>query len=461
MKPFLLIIGFFVCALWVALIGDVSPLGDDWTYLTSPHTGCSWQVLLPSAAWWRPFDGLWGWMMANAPQCFPWANRVAVAIAHLLNAVMMYSALRKFEKLGSLERDSFGVALGTSFFAFSSAAVAVLVNPDSINQAWSFFFGMCALNVYLGNEGWKALAKALPLVFISMLFKESGVSWLGVLALVAGFRFQDSGFKFRAIVRVGLIGAGVLVIYFALRFGLKGGVALGGSGDYAMGFHPVKFCVDLLTAVVPSLTAIDLLALFTGKYAIFGLTVLLSIVFWGLVGWFQVSSCRVQEFCLKVLFCGCIAVVLALPHCFFKNLHPAEMHFYPVLFAGALFIAMGDYGSFGRRLRIALVGTMIVLFAIGWIDKLSEFFAYSARTSALMVDLKAKKLDFAKSVYLVVEDDPAVRHYSCFAQSAAHGIYFGAALRSLNSWRDVEYHPVSTSAEFEKIPNGAQVVRIK
>lgn len=399
--------------------------------------------------------------MADTPQCFPWANRVTVAIAHLLNAVLMYSVLRKLGKTDTRESGIFGAVLGTSFFALSSAVAAVLVNPDSINQAWSYFFGMCALNVYLGNEGWKALAKALPLVFISMLFKESGVSWLGVLALVAGFRFQVSGLRIREVVRMGLIGVGVLTIYFALRFGLRGEVALGGNGDYAMGFHPVKFGIDLLTAVVPSLTAIDLLAFFTDKYVIFGLTVLLLIVFWGLVGRFQVSDGRFQELWFKVLFCGCIAVVMALPHCFFKNLHPAEMHFYPVLFAGALFIAMGDYGSLGRRSRIALVGTMIALFAIGWADKLGELFAYSARTSNLLADLKSRDFDFTKPVYLIVEDDPAVYHYSCFTQSAAHGIYFGAALRSLNNWQDVEYHPVFNAEDLEKIPDGAQIVRIR
>ena len=173
------------------------------------------------------------------------------------------------------------------------------------------------------------------------------------------------------------------------------------------------------------------------------------------------SANKREELDLKAWLLLLLALAFAAPHCFFKGHHPAEMHFYPVLFAGSVFVALTP--TAGGQLRVRCFGliAMLVLFMCGWYDKLTEVHKHSERTRALFQELSRRDIDFSMPVYFIPEVDPSVKYYSVFTESAGHGLYWGKACRALNGWHDFDYHLAVTFEQRVAIPYGAQVIRIK
>ena len=438
----------FLCLFFA--LRSVMPFQDDWSYVTAPNMDFAWRDLLPGAAFWRPFDVLWGAVLAYCPGAFPIANRVVICLAHALNSFMVWRVLRRL----SNGQEAFGATLGTLFFALSSAAAAVLVNTDTINQSWSFFFGISALFGLLGGEGWKRIACVCGLLALSMLFKESGVSWLGVLPVVYWWRTNE----FRKSARMVLVFALLIVVYFTARFVLRGEVELGGGEYYALAFEPGSAVQNIFVGVFAPLSALDCLSFACEKYFYFFSSVVLSFVFWGLFS----ASAKADAVGRTLYATALIAVAMAFPHCFFKGHHIAEMHFYPVLFAGSFMIASLARPGLPILKQITLVLVLLLLYASGWTDKLVEVYARSDRTRRLYEDLRASNIDFSRPVWFIVEPDPDVRYwYSVFAGSAAHGLDFGKACRAFNGWRNFDWHMAYTPDQIVRIPYGAQTIRIK
>ena len=70
MMRLLLLSLLFVCG-YIAVHG-LMPFHDDWTYATAPNPDFTWNQLLPNVSFWRPFDVLWGALMAKVPHFFQW-----------------------------------------------------------------------------------------------------------------------------------------------------------------------------------------------------------------------------------------------------------------------------------------------------------------------------------------------------------------------------------------------------
>lgn len=446
LKKFALLFGLF--AALFAGVYDLMPFHDDWCYATAPNPDFAWTQLLPSAAFWRPFDVLWGVLMAKIPGLFPLANRFVVVLAHTL------SSLLAWEVLGKIARDRLSRISGTLFFATSSVIAATLFNSDTINQSWSFLVGIIALYVALSrNEvSWRKWCAVNAIVFLSMLFKESGVSWLAVIPLILYWRERDAWF----LVKRAVSGAGLLVLYFGLRFALMGTVAVGGE-YYTLGFHFESVVINFVMSVLLPLTGFDMLAFVCEHWLLLVVSVVASFAFW--CCW--IESAKRDELQIKVLLLSLMALAFAAPHCFFKGHHPAEMHFYPVIFAGSMFIGLTPVASGQLLTRCCGTVAMIVLFACGWYDRLIEVHRHSERTRTLFHELAKKGIDFSRPVYFIAEADPNVKYYSVFTESAGHGLYWGKACRALNGWRDFDYHLAYTMNQIVQIPIGAQTIRIK
>lgn len=451
---------FFIalfCGLFLSVVGVV-PFHDDWTYATAPNVAFAWTELLPREAFWRPFDVLWGALMGLCPAAFPIANRVVIVLGHCLNAMLLFMLLGRMK--GSDRR---GRIIATAFFACSSAIAAVIVNTDTVNQVWSFFFGLLSLYFALGDR--KILS--FVMIVVSILFKESGVSWLAVVPLAA-FAEGNGTDRYRGLLIGALVGACVLIGYFALRFLLCGGITLGGGGYYELGFNPVSILKNLAIAIILPLSGVDGFALVTGRIGIAVASIFLAAAFWDLVLARQpspqgsaASSLRrgIADFAIALL----IAIALAIPHCCFKGHHPAEMHFYPVLFAGSwllhrCFGANGLVLSAKSRVYIVVLFTIFAfLNGLVWCDKMSAVYSRNAEAKALLAKLEARQIDYSKPVYFVVGPESG-RYYSVFSNSAAHSVDFGGACRKFNGWRDFERHIVSPD---DPIPENSQVVELK
>lgn len=425
------------------------PFHDDWCYATAPNPDFAWGQLLPDEAFWRPFDVLWGAIMARVPRCFPLANRVAIVLAHTMSALFVWKVLRK------ISADKFSCVFGTVFFAASSSIGATLFNSDAINQSWCFFFGIMAIYAALSSDmkPVKRCVLVIAAVFISVLFKESGVSWLMVIPAIMFWRDRN----IRMLVFRIVAGCFFLVVYFSLRFALMGKIAVGGNQYYALGFDLESVVLNYAMVVLLPLTGFDVLSFVCEYWVPFVISIVGSLVFWCI--W--VESAKHHEWKTKSALVCLLAIAFASPHCFFKGHHPAEMHFYPVLFAGSVLMALFPCAPEKIKLRYLSVGAMILLFASGWCIKVSEVRKHSGRTSALFHELSKKKFDYSKPIYFIAEGDPSVKYYSVFTESAGHGLYWGKACRAFNGWRDFDYHLAVTPMEVASIPYGAQKVRIK
>ena len=446
MKKIAMLSGLF--AVLFAAVCGLMPFHDDWCYATAPNPDFAWSQLLPDASFWRPFDVLWGALMSKMPGFFPDANRFAVVFAHTLSSFFVWKALDKISK------DHISCIVGTLFFAVSSVISATLFNSDTINQSWSFLLGIIALCVALGHEdvSWCRWGVVSGLVVLSMLFKESGISWLAVIPIVLCWRERD----FKLLLLRAAFGAGVLAFYFALRFALMGRVAVGGE-YYELGFDLENVAINFAMAVLLPLTQFDMLAFACEHWLLMVVSAAASLAFW----WCWIASAKRDGMDSKVLLLVALALAFAAPHCFFKGHHPAEMHFYPVIFAGSIFIALTPVAAGQHRVRFFGISMMIVLFACGWYDKLTEVHRHSERTRMLFQELAKKGIDFSKPVYFIAEADPNVKYYSVFTESAGHGLYWGKACRALNGWRDFDYRLVATFEQRMRVPSGAQTVLIK
>ena len=411
--------------MWIALLALVMPLlpfQDDWTYLTAPNPEFAWRDLLPGEAFWRPFDALWGGILGCAPWLFPWANRIAIVLGHVL---CVYLVARIVDELCEERRGRF-CAVG--FFALSSGIAAVIVNTDSLNLVWSCVWG-CA--------GTLALLKgrSLLLVFgcyaVSVLCKESGVSWLAVGQLLVYAKDLD----WRRLVKLACMGACLFAVYLCARFALQGEVVLGNGGDYALTLSPKTIGVNLSILAGLSLSGVDALAFVSHRYFLFGATAVLSVVAWSVF-----ASCadlgRGKSAALRLFVCAAVILAFAAPHCLFKNHHPAEMHFYPVVLGTALAIALIPIDYAKRMPFIVSVVSMCAVFAIGWFDKMTSIYESSARAKALLAEVRDSVADFSVANEYRVKSTPEVARYSVFSQPATWCLDNGRAFRCLNGWRE-------------------------
>lgn len=429
------------------VVMPLMPFHDDWSYVTAPNPCFTWSQLLPGDAFWRPMDVLWGAMLGHYPEAFPLANRVLIVFLHVLN---MYIVVRI---LSRISKDRFAAVLGMLFFGLSSAVAATVVNTDTINQVGSFFFGATALLMAL-SDGRNCLLGRRVLVCLllltSILFKESGVSWLAVIPVVLLYR--DG--KWRRFLARCLFSGALLLIYFTIRFLLRGDVALGDGSYYSLGFDATKVIVNFAISIIMPVMSFDGLAFVFGRWSFVFLTLLASIVFWLVRLWESGTDFRQKiKPCSLALF---VAGAMSAPHCFFKGHHPAEMHFYPVLFAPALLIAVLSKNSNRAFVKAISIMSMFVLFGAGWFDKLSKTYQHSVETQRLFYELKARNFDYNEPVYFVLHSESNAPSYSTFYQSAAHGLEYGLACRAFNEWMPIQAYLIKDEDSESRIPAGAQ-----
>ncbi len=168
---------------------------------------------------------------------------------------------------------------------------------------------------------------------------------------------------------------------------------------------------------------------------VFCATVILSCLSWMAF----VRSVRIgggRDVARYLFVCVWVISAFAAPHCLFKNHHPAEMHFYPVLLGGAFVIAITPLDKIRRVSFSIAVVAMGIVFALGWYDKLSTIYATSSRAERLMADIKGTVSDFNRPFKYVVKVDEDLVPYSVFSQSPAWCLDYGRALRCLNGWRE-------------------------
>lgn len=157
---------------------SILPTFDDWTYLTSPQTGpFSSSLLLPWDTYWRPFDGLMGYVTGRNIALFPTLNHLLVLLAHLINTILVSLIARR------LKLDNTATNVAILFFYFSPGMLGTVLDIDSMNQAWTLTWGLLLIYVsFLEFRGRRLLMAVF--LFIAILCKENGLTFILITPLL-------------------------------------------------------------------------------------------------------------------------------------------------------------------------------------------------------------------------------------------------------------------------------------
>lgn len=411
-------------------------MADDWYYIAAPNPDFRWADLLPTQTFWRPFDALYGALMGRMPNLFPYLNRAVVIMAHILNAVLLDKILLRAH-IGLTWR-----RFAICFFLFSSAAWAVTLSPDALNQAFSVLFGLVAIHLHLNKGG---LYYLLP-CSIALLWKESGVSWFFVIPLLDacliggtwnGLR-QNKPLLKQCLTQVI---ASLLVIagYFVARFALYGEIALGtDEGTYQIGLFSISTIKNAVLLFASACTGVDSVGLFGRERTLIlvAVTALLSLGFF--IAWaINLIRLLIKKQAIFPMICLTLcALGLAFPLMIMGN--AGEMHAYPVLCAMAVLYAYVFHrADLTFRQVAAPIAMLFTAFIIASAHKVVSIYDYSARTTALTASIHSQYDTPSEPTLFVVIDN--WEGYSIFDQPAIKGTSNGLSVRPYHRWMEMTH----------------------
>ncbi len=189
----------------------LKPTFDDWTYTTYPNTDPAfWKYLLPYGDYWRPFDGLFGYVVAADTNLFPTLNHLCIYLGHAIATLLVWLVARQL-KFNAASRIT-----AAMLHYVSPAMLGTVMTIDSLNQTYAACWGLAALWVYL-RGGHHAIPVWILLCAMATWCKENGAMWLFVSPLVAWCFGLQTG---RKAVRNLLWAAAFLTFYWTIRLAL-------------------------------------------------------------------------------------------------------------------------------------------------------------------------------------------------------------------------------------------------
>lgn len=197
--------------LWAVI--PILPTFDDWNTLSSPNYDPQWWIyVLPKESFWRPFDAMFGYIVATYYHLFPTLQHVFIVIGHAANAALVFMLCRR------LSLSSVGTNIATLFFYISPCVLATLFACDSLNQTYSQFWGLVSLSVYLNiNNNRLKYPLWAATIFLAALSKENGLAWAVIPPILAfGFNMVDK----RQLKRDLLFALAVVAAYAVIRLSL-------------------------------------------------------------------------------------------------------------------------------------------------------------------------------------------------------------------------------------------------
>lgn len=187
------------------------PTFDDWTYFTRPDYDFGehfYDRLMPHFSYWRPWDGMFGYILHLYPDLFPALNHIVVYIAHLGGTYIVY---RISKELGFKH---FACSVATLYFFISPAMLGTVLGIDSINQAYASFWGLLATYIYIRKRSATSIALWLLCTTIGLFAKENAIVFFVIPPIIA-YAFK------RISLRQGMkdIAMTIIIIlcYFAAR----------------------------------------------------------------------------------------------------------------------------------------------------------------------------------------------------------------------------------------------------
>ena len=207
---------------WIALCSPLFlwgiilllPTFDDWTYFTTPYYEFGENFtdrLIPRYTYWRPWDGIFGYILSLKPSLFPTLNHIFVYIGHLGGTIFVY----KICKL--LLFNQVACNISTLFFFISPAMLGTVLGIDSLNQTYAEFWGLLATWFYLNKRNNIHITAWLVCTIISIFAKENGIVFFIIPQILAwGF----NKISLRQAIKDSILAFACIAIYFVCRIAL-------------------------------------------------------------------------------------------------------------------------------------------------------------------------------------------------------------------------------------------------
>ena len=193
---------------WLTLL---LPTFDDWGYFTTPDYdfGDSFVGrLIPRFTYWRPWDGIIGYILSLHPTFFPALNHIVVYLAHLGGTYLIYKIAKE------LKFKSFACNVTALYFFISPAMLGTILGIDSINQAYSSFWGLLATFIYLQRHHTYNIIIWLLCVTIGTLAKENAIVYFVIPQIIA---YAFGRITLRQAIKDSVLAILFIALYFASR----------------------------------------------------------------------------------------------------------------------------------------------------------------------------------------------------------------------------------------------------
>ena len=187
------------------------PTFNNWTYTTYPNTDPDfWKYLLPYGDYWRPFDGLFGYVVALDRSLFPALNQLCILAGHIIATLLVWLVARQlhFHPAARLT--------AATIHYVSPAMLGTLLTNDTLNQTYAACWGLAALWVYL-RQGRHSVPLWIAMCAVATLCKENGIMWLFISPLTA---WAFGRCTRRKALRHAAYGLLCCVVYGAVRLSL-------------------------------------------------------------------------------------------------------------------------------------------------------------------------------------------------------------------------------------------------
>lgn len=414
---------------------SLSPLHDDWVYFTTPIVRFYPSMLKPGSvfwgkfdsmfnAFWRPLDTLFGLLLGFYPSAFPVANQLSVVMGHVLNAYFLEKILQHLDINKSVR------LFGVLFFLYSPASAATVFNTDALNGAYCLLFGEIALYAYLKRGDYLYL----PFLILSILWKESGISWFFIIPLIALYRYARVPSSKQKFVPHCVACCLAAVAYFIMRFSLAGEIALGlEEGRYKVSLLSIHTLVNLCLQIGISITSIDSISLFSSHkiWGILFVTLLSSALFLSLIFRLTLNMTKSARHTLYLLLT--LIILLAAPQCILE--HIGELQGYPVLFGVTVlfcYILNSAPDVFKQKAHAFILFAFAFSCILSYSHKFFVTREYSDNTRILAAELSGYYTNPEESLLIISAND--AKDYSVFIEPAIQGMASGYALRANFQW---------------------------
>lgn len=410
---------------WLTLL---LPTFDDWGYFTTPDYDFGenfFDRLIPRYTYWRPWDGIIGYILSLKPAWFPALNHIIVYLAHLGGTITIYLIAKE------LKLKSFACNMTALYFFISPAMLGTVLGIDSPNQAYSSFWGLLSVLLYIRLSKPYNIILWLTCALIGTFAKENAIVYFVVPQIIAfGFKRITLSQALKDTIWAVLI----VIIYFSARYLLTSDVVYINEEYFENTFaRKLKnICVFLGMTWLP-LDFVSLVHPPCRNIPITIATMLLSFPF------MIVLFANKRKYWINLQFAALVLSLLAAVSPHLTTLFTA-MHPYAGLGMAALIVGyMADKSE-----RISLLKKLLPLFIISCIfidwhhwQKSYESGLIGKRMAQDIVNSTTKPVN---RVYLIIVNDDTPK-YSSFCVIPRDAFGRGKSVCSLNGYvwpKDIE-----------------------